>query len=66
MQVLGVEHKLHVRKILVSREKLKPLSQQEKEMITVVQREVRMQYYVKIIYNPSIKLIFHVIISKEF
>ena len=66
MQVLGVEHKLHVRKILVSREKLKPLSQQEKEMITVVQREVRMQYYVTIIYNPSIKLIFHVIISKEF
>ena len=66
MQVLGVEHKLHVRKILVSREKLKPLSQQEKEMITVVQREVRMQYYVTIIYNPSIKLIFHVIISKVF
>jgi len=29
IQVLGVTHKLHVRKIMVSREKLKPLSEQE-------------------------------------
>ena len=29
IQVLGVTHKLHVRKIMVSREKLKPLTEQE-------------------------------------
>jgi ankyrin repeat protein len=29
VQVLGIRHKLHVKKILISREKLKPLSQQE-------------------------------------
>ena len=40
MQVLGVEHKLHVRKILVSRDKLKPLTAKEREMMNVVLREV--------------------------
>ena len=40
VQVLGVEHKLHVRKILVSRDKLKPLTAKEREMINVVLREV--------------------------
>jgi hypothetical protein len=29
IQVLGVSHKLHVKKIMISREKLKPLSEQE-------------------------------------
>lgn len=40
VQVLGVSHKLHVRKILVSREKLKPLSEQEKAMKDQVEYEV--------------------------
>ncbi|CAM9255759.1 unnamed protein product, partial [Ectocarpus fasciculatus] len=39
VQVLGVSHKLHVRKILVSREKLKPLSEQEKAMKDQVEYE---------------------------
>ena len=29
VQVLGMTHKLHVRKVIISREKLKPLSEQE-------------------------------------
>ncbi len=40
MQVLGIKHKLHVRKILVSREKLKPLTEQEKAQKEIVEREV--------------------------
>ena len=40
VQVLGVSHKLHVRKILVSREKLKPLSEQERAMKEQVEYEV--------------------------
>lgn len=39
VQVLGVKHKLHVRKILTSREKLKPLSQQELKQKQVVELE---------------------------
>ena len=42
MQVLGVTHKLHVRKILISREKLKPLSEQEKAMKDQVEFEVHL------------------------
>lgn len=38
-QVLGINHKLHVRKIIVSRENLKPLNQREMEMKVVVERE---------------------------
>ena len=41
VQVLGISHKLHVRKILVSREKLKPLSEQEMRMKDTVEREER-------------------------
>jgi pimeloyl-ACP methyl ester carboxylesterase len=41
IQVLGIKHRLHVRKILLSREKLKPLSQQEKSLKEAVEREVR-------------------------
>jgi hypothetical protein len=41
IQVLGIKHKLHVRKILLSREKLKPLTQQEKQLKEIVEREVR-------------------------
>ncbi len=40
IQVLGIEHKLHVRKILISREKLKPLSQQEQFQKQFVEQEV--------------------------
>jgi hypothetical protein len=40
VQVLNIKHKLHVRKILISREKLKPLSQQEMQFKASVEREV--------------------------
>jgi hypothetical protein len=40
IQVLGVQHKLHVRKIIVSREKLKPLTRQEVVQKEVVEHEV--------------------------
>lgn len=39
VQVLGMKHKLHVRKIIVSREKLKPLSEQEKFIKDQVEQE---------------------------
>jgi pimeloyl-ACP methyl ester carboxylesterase len=39
IQVLGIRHKLHVRKILISREKLKPLSQQEQQQYQTVVAE---------------------------
>lgn len=41
VQVLGINHKLHVRKILVSREKLRPLNQQEEKYKDLVLNEVR-------------------------
>ncbi len=40
VQVLGIKHKLHVRKILLSRENLKPLSQQERRNKEAVELEV--------------------------
>lgn len=39
VQVLGIKHKLHVRKILVSREKLKPLTLQEMRLKEIVEIE---------------------------
>ncbi len=39
VQILGIRHKLHVRKILVSREKLKPLSEVEKRKRAEAERE---------------------------
>ena len=39
VQVLGITHKLHVRKIMVSREKLKPLTEAEKQRQSAVARE---------------------------
>jgi DNA repair exonuclease SbcCD ATPase subunit len=39
VQVLGIKHKLHVRKILVSREKLKPMTEAEKARAAAVERE---------------------------
>ena len=40
VQVLGVSHKLHVRKIMISREKLKPLSKEELAQKERVEAEV--------------------------
>lgn len=40
VQVLGVEHKLHVRKIMVSREKLKPLTAKQMAEKEQVEHEV--------------------------
>ncbi len=45
MQVLNIKHKLHVRKILISRDKLKPMSQQEKKMMQAVEIEVRTHFH---------------------
>ncbi|RYH28338.1 hypothetical protein EON65_12485 [archaeon] len=45
VQVLGIKHRLHVRKILISREKLKPLSQQEMQYKEVVEREVKHHFF---------------------
>lgn len=39
VQVLGIKHKLHVRKIMVSREKLKPMTEGEKARAAAVERE---------------------------
>lgn len=40
IQVLGVQHKLHVRKMIVSREKLKPLTKQEIIQKEIIEHEV--------------------------
>jgi hypothetical protein len=40
VQVLGIKHRLHVRKILISREKMKPLNQQEQFKKDFVEQEV--------------------------
>lgn len=39
VQILNIRHKLHVRKILISREKLKPLNQQEMQQYQFVAAE---------------------------
>lgn len=53
VQVLGIKHKLHVRKILISREKLKPLSQQELKQKEAVELEVNYKFF------RSVLLYFH-------
>ena len=40
VQILGVKHKLHVRKILTQREKLKPLSIEETAKVRALEHEV--------------------------
>ena len=40
VQVLGVSHKLHVRKIIISRERLRPLSKEEMTQKQQVEAEV--------------------------
>lgn len=44
VQVLGVSHKLHVRKIIISREKLRPLSKDEMAQKEQVEAEVRFYF----------------------
>ena len=46
VQVLGMTHKLHVRKIVVSREKLRPLNEQESAIKQQVEREVCLELHV--------------------
>lgn len=41
VQVLNIKHKLHVRKIILSRDKLKPLTKQELANKEYVEQEVR-------------------------
>lgn len=53
IQVLGVEHKLHVRKIIVSREKLKPLTKQEVVQKDVVEHEVSFSVEYIFVMKPS-------------
>jgi len=48
VDVLAMKHKLHVRKILVSREKLKPLSEQELARKEVVEREVSFKFVISV------------------
>jgi hypothetical protein len=58
VQVLGIKHKLHVRKILISREKLKPLSQQEKANQIAVEHEDGADNTRKEIGMPSLDTVF--------
>lgn len=58
VQVLGIRHKLHVRKILISREKLKPLSQQELKNQAVVEREDSADAMRKEIGMPTLDTVF--------
>eukprot|EP01041_Mallomonas_annulata_P003889 gene3889-7762_t len=58
MQVLGIEHKLHVRKILVSREKLKPLTEQEKRMVAIVEHEAKADALRKAAGIPDLDTVF--------
>ncbi len=58
IQVLGIKHKLHVRKILLSREKLKPLSQQEKQLKEAVEREEKADVAREEMGVPSLDAVF--------
>lgn len=58
VQVLGIKHKLHVRKILISREKLKPLSQQELRNKEVVEREEKADVNREEMGMPSLDTVF--------
>ena len=44
-QVLGMTHKLHIRKIFLSRDKLKPLTEQERLQKELIEREVVNAFY---------------------
>jgi hypothetical protein len=58
VQVLNIKHKLHVRKIMVCREKLKPLSQQEKSMKEAVDVEDSADAVRKQVGIPSLDTVF--------
>lgn len=63
VQVLGIKHKLHVRKILLSREKLKPLNQQEMRQKEAVEIEVRRKVDTLFSYFSRVKVGFCVFFS---
>ncbi len=58
IQVLGVSHKLHVRKIIISREKLRPLSEQENIMKEKVDIEDKAAQKRKMTGVPDISTVF--------
>mmetsp|Transcript_14029 Transcript_14029/g.20968 ORF Transcript_14029/g.20968 Transcript_14029/m.20968 type:complete len:526 (-) Transcript_14029:127-1704(-) len=58
VQVLNIKHKLHVRKIIVNREKLKPLTMQEKRMQEAVEIEELADNTRKDMGVPSIDTVF--------
>ena len=56
--MLGIKHKLHVRKICLAREKLLPLTQQEMRMKTVVEGEEQADKMRSEIGVPSLDTVF--------
>lgn len=62
VQVLGVSHKLHVRKIIISRERLRPLTKDELAKKEQVEAEVSIISHVtdflklRLIYNVSFRI----------
>ena len=57
-QVLGMEHKLHVRKIILARDKLRPLSEREHQMKQTVEREEKSEKISKGIDVPPLDTVF--------
>lgn len=54
VDVLAIKHKLHVRKILISREKLKPLNEQQLAQKEVVEREVSADFGLSLLSCPCV------------
>ena len=57
-QVLGMEHKLHVRKIIIQRDKLKPLSEREHQQMQVVQAEEKAEKVSRGLEAPPLETVF--------
>jgi ankyrin repeat protein len=57
-QVLGMEHRLHVRKIIIQRDKLKPLNQREHQQMTVVVAEEKAEKVSRGLEAPSLDTVF--------
>lgn len=57
-QVLGMEHKLHVRKIILARDKLKPLTRNEMNMKDVVVKEESAEQVSSGVVVPGIDTVF--------
>ena len=58
MQVLGMEHRLHVRKVLIQRDKLKPLNAREHQQMQVVQSEEKAETVSRGLQAPSLETVF--------